>query len=360
MGLTLTCLLFSTALAAQVAVNQVPPTIRVAGRIPDAQGTVVVTCAVYAEEASLAPLWTETQTVVADAAGRFTFALGATHEEGLPTELFTSGEARWIGMQAAGQNEQPRFQLVSVPYALKAADASTIDGKPLSAFILAGDKTGVGPDGLTYVDKRVLASGLATAGSGAPGGAGSPGYIGMFTSPTELGNSVMYQSGTSIGISTTTPSANLHVVSTVAPAAFFDVIGTLDALPSVNRAARGTPGAPAAVQANDILGGLAVRGYGATRYGGGIGQVMFKAAQTFTDTAQGTYLQMTTTPINSSVWVERMRISPEGYVGIGASAPAFPIEVRTNRGNTFARFGGSNSVFMIANSADGRIQRLLR
>ena len=347
--LILACALFSTTAAAQVAVNQVPPTIRVAGRVPDAQGAVVVTCAVYAEETSLAPLWTETQTVVADAGGRFTFALGATREEGLPTELFTSGEARWVGMQAAGQAEQPRFQLVSVPYALKAADATTIDGKPLSAFILAGDKTGVGPDGLTYVDKRVLASGLAAAASGAPGGAGSPGYIGVFTSPTELGNSVMYQSGTSIGISTTTPSANLHVVSTVAPAAFFDVVGTLEALPSVNRAARGTPGAPAAVQTNDILGGLAVRGYGATRYGGGVGQVMFKAAQPFTDTAQGTYLQMTTTPLNSNVWVERMRISPEGYVGVGSSAPAFPLEVRTNRGNTYARFGADHSpVFLIA------------
>jgi hypothetical protein len=348
--LGLACLLFATTLAAQVAVNQVPPTIRVAGRIPDAQGAVVVACAVYAEEASLAPLWTETQTVVADAGGRFTFALGATREEGLPTELFTSGEARWVGMRAAGQNEQPRFQLVSVPYALKAADASTVDGRPLSAFILAGDKTGVGPDGLTYVDKRVLASGLAASGNAAPGGAGSPGYIGVFTSPTELGNSVMYQSGTSIGVGTTAPSANMHVVSTAAPAAFFDVVGTLEALPAVYRAARGTPGAPTAVQTNDILGGLAVRAYGATRYGVGIGQVMFRAAQSFTDTAQGTFLQLTTTPINSNVWVERMRITPEGYVGIGATAPTFPFEARANRGATFAKFGAdSDPLFIIAN-----------
>src|ERR1041385_3247005 len=48
--------------------------------------------------------------------------------------------------------EQPRVLLVSVPYALKAADAETLSGKPLSAFVLApsadsassgsGEKTG--------------------------------------------------------------------------------------------------------------------------------------------------------------------------------------------------------------------------
>jgi len=33
--------------------------------------------------------------------------------------------------------------LLSVPYALKAADADTVGGKPLSAFVLTGDKSGV-------------------------------------------------------------------------------------------------------------------------------------------------------------------------------------------------------------------------
>ena len=64
-----------------------------------------------------------------------------------------------------------------------------------------------------------------------------------------------------------------------------------------NRAARGTTSAPSAVQAGDILGGLAVPWV--RRYEGraGVGQVMFRAAETFTDTAQGTFLQMTTTPV---------------------------------------------------------------
>ena len=89
-----------------------------------------------------------------------------------------------------------------------------------------------------------------------------------------------------------------HAVATAAPGAFFDVYNNvLGALPVVYRAARGTPGAPIAVRPDDILGGLAVRGYGATGFSGGQGQMMFRAAEPWTDAAHGTYLQLTTTPL---------------------------------------------------------------
>ena len=145
----------------------------------------------------------------------------------------------------------------------------------------------------------------------------------MFTGPTELANSVIYQCGTSIGIGTTTPAAAFHSVATSAPGAFYDVYSnSLGALPVVFRAARGTPASPSAVQSNDILGGLAVRGYGATAFSTGRGQVMFKAAENWTDTAQGTYLQFTTTPTGTNTWVERMRIDPAGNIGIGTDQPS--------------------------------------
>ena len=41
-------------------------------------------------------------------------------------------------MNLPGEVEQPRVLLVSVPYALKAADADTLGGLPASAFVLAG------------------------------------------------------------------------------------------------------------------------------------------------------------------------------------------------------------------------------
>jgi hypothetical protein len=141
---------------------------------------------------------------------------------------------------------------------------------------------------------------------------GTPGYLGLFTSTADLGNSVLFQSGAFIGINTVTPAAGLHTVATAAPGTLFDVYSnSLGALPVVQRAARGTPAAPSAVQANDILGGLAVRGFGATAFSTGRGQVMFKAAENWTDTAQGTYLQITTTPAGQSAWVERVRIDDQ-------------------------------------------------
>jgi hypothetical protein len=44
--------------------------------------------------------------------------LSSTSNEGLPLEIFSSGEARWLGIQVQGQPEQPRVLLVAVPYAL--------------------------------------------------------------------------------------------------------------------------------------------------------------------------------------------------------------------------------------------------
>ena len=81
------------------------------------------------------------------------------------------------------------------------------------------------------------------------------------------------------------------------------------------------------MQTNDILGGLAVRGYGATAWSSGRGQVMYKAAENWTDSAQGTYLQFTSTPTGSVTWAERMRITPNGFVGIGTATPTAMLHV---------------------------------
>jgi hypothetical protein len=311
------------AAAAQPVSDTVPRVIRFNGTIPGAAGQTPVTIRLYRGQTDEAPIWSEEQVVEADTIGRYSVLLGSGGREGLPLDLFVAADARWLGVQAAGHDEQPRVLLVAVPYAMKAADADTIGGRPLSAFVLAGDTTGVGADGLTYVDTRVLKQGLGEADPIPRGGAGEPGYLGMFTGPTELGNSVLYQFGTNIGVGTTTPTAALHSVATSAPGAIYDVYSNaLGALPVVFRAARGTPASPSAVQSNDILGGLAVRAYGATAFSTGRGQVMFKAAENWTDAAQGTYLQFTTTPIGTSAWVERMRIDPAGNIGVGTDRPS--------------------------------------
>src|SRR6476646_10171233 len=100
-------------------------------------GVVGITFSLYEEQSSGAPLWSETQNVQADANGHYSVLLGTTKPDGLPAELFTSEQARWVGVQISGQAEQPRVLLVSAPYALKAGDAETVGGLPASAFALA-------------------------------------------------------------------------------------------------------------------------------------------------------------------------------------------------------------------------------
>jgi trimeric autotransporter adhesin len=120
----------------------VPRLVNFSGKAIDAEGKVLsgivgASFSIYSEQSGGAPLWMETQNVTADARGNYTAQLGAIKPEGLPLDLFTSGEARWLGVRINGGEEQARVLLLSVPYALKAADAETVGGLPASAFLLA-------------------------------------------------------------------------------------------------------------------------------------------------------------------------------------------------------------------------------
>jgi hypothetical protein len=130
-----------TADALQQAVA-VPRLVNFNGKTTDAQGKPMAgiagaTFSIYKDQYQGAPLWMETQNIQADAKGNYTVQLGANSPAGLPLELFMAGEARWLGVRIGGGEEQSRLLLLSVPYALKAADAETLGGKPLSAFQLA-------------------------------------------------------------------------------------------------------------------------------------------------------------------------------------------------------------------------------
>src|SRR5580700_4567847 len=132
--------------AANTSAISVPHLIKFNGVVKDEAGApktgvVGVTFAFYKDQQGGAPLWLETQNVQADANGRYTTMLGATKPDGLPMEFFSSNEARWVGVQPHGQTEEPRILLVSAPYALKAADAETLGGKPISAFQLAAPQS---------------------------------------------------------------------------------------------------------------------------------------------------------------------------------------------------------------------------
>ena len=204
-SLLLTLLLASLGVAQTPthSASALPRLVRFGGSVKDAKGTpltgvVGVTFALYSEATGGAPLWLETQNVTADSNGRYTVLLGATRPEGLPVELFSSEQARWVGAQIAGEAEQPRVLLVSAPYALKARDADTIGGLPPSAFVLAAPA-----DATSQSSSPVSATATANGEEPAPAGSSNVTTIGgtgntipLFTTATNIQNSILTQIAT--------------------------------------------------------------------------------------------------------------------------------------------------------------------
>jgi len=216
------------------AVTPVPHLVNFSGRVTDAQGKAVpgvsgITFAIYKEQYAGAPLWMETQNVQADARGNYTVQLGVTRSEGLPLEVFASGEGRWLGVRVQGQEEQARVLLLSVPYALKAADAATIGGLPPSAFVLAAPPAA----------PRTGAAENSEASTPPPSspitGTGSSGSLPLWDSGTDIVTSSVSQTGSGstakIGINNPSPSTTLDVkgASTLRGALTLPAAGTATA-----------------------------------------------------------------------------------------------------------------------------------
>ena len=188
----------------------VPRLVRFSGTMKDAAGKPLksvagVTFALYKDQAEGAALWIETQNVQPDASGHYTVLLGASKPDGLPSDIFIGGEARWLAVQVQGQEEQPRVLLVAVPYALKAGDADTVGGLPASAFMLATP--------LQSASSAQSSSALNLSSLNVPplGGSGTTNYIPIWTNSTTLGDSMIYQTGGNVGIGNTHPAGTLDV-----------------------------------------------------------------------------------------------------------------------------------------------------
>jgi trimeric autotransporter adhesin len=183
--------------------SALPRLVRFGGTVEDLNGKPVtgvagITFKLYSEQTGGAPLWMETQNVTADGIGHYSALLGVTQSGGLPSELFVTEQARWVGVQVQGQPEQPRVLLVSAPYALKAGDAETIGGLPPSAFVLAAPSAAAtgsvaGPVAQAAGNSSATATDVTTTG-------GTEYYLPFFSGASSIVDSEAYQAATGIGI----------------------------------------------------------------------------------------------------------------------------------------------------------------
>jgi endosialidase-like protein len=195
--------------SSRTAATSVPRVMHVSGVFAPANGQPAgavesVTIAIYAEETGGTPLWEETQQVTIDSNGRYSILLGATRPGGLPEDLFASGQARWLGrrFERAGEVEQSRVLLASVPYSLKASDADTLGGRPASDYVVAGSG----------------ARGAATTSTTQEGVAGPldilPGVVNnvpKYYSTTDIGTSSIFDIGGLVGVGTPSPADAMHL-----------------------------------------------------------------------------------------------------------------------------------------------------
>jgi hypothetical protein len=116
----------------------IPSVVKFSGRLRSSQPQptlpVDVTFALYKDESGGVPIWSETQSLTLDPQGRFTVFLGNS-SGGLPTDVFASGEARWLGIAPSSGTEGTRILFASVPYAFEAGDAHTIGGRTADEFV---------------------------------------------------------------------------------------------------------------------------------------------------------------------------------------------------------------------------------
>jgi hypothetical protein len=195
-----------------VSTSAFPNLVRFSGTIAPSSAspathTLEVIFALYSKEEGGQPLWSEHQTVNLDAGGQYNVFLGAASTNGLPADLFSNGEARWLDVQASGSAEHNRILLTAEAYAFKAYDAETLAGHPASDFVTT--------QSLHSTLQTPVSQTPSTLPAPATTGSGTTNYLPRWTSSTAQGNSVLYQSGSAIGLGTTGPTAPLEIYKTV-------------------------------------------------------------------------------------------------------------------------------------------------
>jgi hypothetical protein len=340
--------------------TSVPPLVRISNTFHPANGLPAapvesVTFSVYNEQTGGTPLWQETQNVSVEAEGHYAALLGATQNDGVPLELFSSSEPRWLGVQfnRPGETEHPRVQLVSVPYAL---NAETLGGLPASAYLRAPSAAS-SSGSAAAVEAGAAAAAVSMFDQLKPhfASAGTANFLAMFTDGSgDIGNSVLMQSSSgAVGVGTQNPTpinASLLVPRMV-------ITGTagLQGVRTTNPGGSGsqiilssTRGSDAntytALQSGDGIGTFSFNGTDGTQFQPAVGVTAQVDGPVSTNNVPGRLL-FATSPGGSNVVKERMRITSSGNVGIGTTTPGYTLDVAGPiNGQSNGMFAGNLSV----------------
>jgi len=179
--------------------------------------------------------------------------------------------------------------------------------------------------------------------------------VGVWTAAS--GNA--YRNTGNVGIGTTNPDFKLTISEEggLQPLSLnsYNSSGTPNSV-ILFRAARGTAASPSAVQANDWIGGMTARGYGTSAFpSDGSVAIALQAAENFTNSALGSFITFRTTPIGSAIRSERVRINPDGFVGIGTTNPTQMLSLRGGNIELRNTTDGSNGMIRQV-SQDGTLR----
>lgn len=142
----------------------VPHFVKFSGSLPDSAGsTVSLRFSLYAAQTGGEPIWSESQSVTLSEAGKYSVLLGVTLPAGLPQDLFTSGAAKWLGVKQGEAEEPARTLLLATPYSLKASDADTLAGHPITDFALVNSSRPLTGTAITQIN---VGAGLTGGGTG--------------------------------------------------------------------------------------------------------------------------------------------------------------------------------------------------
>ena len=133
--------------------------------------------------------------------------------------------------------------------------------------------------------------------------------------------------GTALTQAVVQPSSNLCLVGS-----FVTSVSYGGSTPTViGYKANGTEAVPTATTTGQIMNAITARGHSGVGFIQATkGRYTISAAETWTPTANGTFLTMLTTPIGATGLLERMRITDAGFVGINTTAPSERLNVVGN------------------------------